>query len=193
MSMARLIHLLRHGPPRRTGLLLGHVDEPPLDADCPHMRQQVEGIAIASIVTSDLTRTALQAARLADHRQVPLTTDPRWRELNFGAWDGLASSDIDAEAMARFWDDPDGHAPPRGERWCDLRLRIAAALEEIPDGALIVTHAGAMRAAISVLTGLDHRQVWALDLPYRALLSLRIWSGDAIAGQIVGLRADQHP
>jgi len=33
------------------------------------------------------------------------------------------------------------------------------------------------------------RQGWAIDLPYGAVLSLRIWPGDAPSGQITGLRA----
>jgi len=60
-----------------------------------------------------------------------------------------------------------------------------------PGTAIVVSHAGAMRAAVSVLTGLDHRGVWAFNLPYGALLSIRVWRGEGsepASGQIVGLR-----
>nr|WP_275588934.1 histidine phosphatase family protein [Croceicoccus hydrothermalis] len=179
--------MLRHGPPVRTGLLLGHLDEPPLVNDCPVMLRRVADLRLRGIVSSDLRRARLQATHLAERCSIPLTCDPRWRELNFGAWDGLLSSVVDNAALSRFWQDPDGNAPPRGERWTDLCQRVDESLTGLATATLVVTHAGAMRAALSVLTGLDHHAVWAIDLPYRALVSLRIWSGDPPSGQIIGL------
>ena len=184
---ARVIHLLRHGPPLRTGLMLGHTDEPAMAADCPLMRGKVQPLAIAQVVSSDLVRATEQARTLANDHTVPLTLDPAWRELDFGEWDGRSADTIEQPDLARFWDDPNTNPPPGGERWADLCSRVAAALDRVQDRTLVVTHAGAMRAAFSVLTGLDHRGVWALDLPYRALLSLRIWPGSPISGHVIGL------
>ena len=42
---------------------------------------------------------------------------------------------------------------------------------------LIVTHAGAIRAALHILCGFGWRQLWAFDLPYGAAVSLRVWPG----------------
>jgi alpha-ribazole phosphatase len=190
---ARVIHLLRHGPVPRQGLLLGHLAEPALQPDCPLMRDRVRHLAIERVVTSDLTRAAGQAERLAHDLGAPLTIDPRWRELDFGTWEGQSPDSLDPAALGRFWDDPDHHAPPGGERWSDLRDRVAAALEAVHDRSLVVAHAGAMRAALSVITGLDHRGVWTLDLPYRALLSLRIWPGSPLSGQVIGLLTEAAP
>jgi alpha-ribazole phosphatase len=184
---ARIVHLLRHGPPVRTGLLLGHTDDPALDPDCPRMRARVAHLPIRQVVASDLTRASGQAAHLARHFGVPLRLDPGWRELAFGAWEGLDPEVLDSDALARFWNDPDNHPPPDGERWSSLCGRVGRALAALPADALVVTHAGAMRAALSVLTGLDHRGVWALDLPYRALLGLRIWPGPPLSGQVCAL------
>jgi alpha-ribazole phosphatase len=183
----RLVHLLRHGPPRRTGLLLGHTDEPAMTGDCPIIRDRTAGLAIRHVVTSDLCRARDQAAICARDRDVALTIDPAWRELDFGAWDGMAPGSVDPSALASFWDDPDAAPPPGGERWSTLRQRVSQALDRLDTATLVVTHGGAMRAALSVLTGLDHRAVWALDLPYRALLTLRIWPGSPIAGHVTGL------
>jgi alpha-ribazole phosphatase len=52
---------------------------------------------------------------------------------------------------------------------------------------LVVTHGGAIRAALADLCGFDRRQIWAFDLPYAALVSLRIWPGPKRTVQIVGL------
>lgn len=183
----RLVHLLRHGPPLRTGLLLGHTDEPALTANCPIIHSRVASLPIRHVVASDLRRASDQAATCARGFGVPLTLDPAWRELDFGAWDGLAPDSVDPSATTAFWSDPDANPPPAGEHWSDLRKRVAAALDRLETASLVVTHAGAMRAAVSVLTGLDHRAVWALDLPYRALLTLRIWPGSPLAGHVTGL------
>lgn len=184
-----MVHLVRHGPPRRTGLLLGHTDEPPADPAGGLKGCLPASLPVSHVVSSDLLRALAGAETLATMRGIDLCIDPRWRELNFGAWEALAPDALPSTTLARFWDDPDASAPPQGERWSCLRNRVAVALADVADASLVVTHAGAMRAAVSILTGLDHRQVWAFDLPYGALLSLRIWPGDEPAGQIVGLRA----
>ena len=183
----RIVHLLRHGPPERTGLLLGHLDEPPLVADCPIMLERARALPVRQIVSSDLSRTGLQAEHLAGHLGVPLTYAPCWRELDFGAWEGMAPDMIDPQALSHFWSDPGGNPPPGGECWPDLCKRVRSGLTDLETGTLVVSHAGAMRAALSVLTGLDHKDVWAIGLPYRALVSVRIWPGSPLSGQIIAL------
>lgn len=187
-----VIYLMRHGPPAQAGLLLGHTDVPPLVADCPFMLERARHVPVSRIVSSDLGRANRQAACLAQHLQVPLASDPRWRELDFGAWDGLAPEVVGEAALSRFWNDPDASPPPEGETWSRIRNRVAAALEGIEAHTLVVTHAGAMRATVSVLTGLDHRGVWALDLPYRALVTLRLWPGRPLSGQVIGLNTGRQ-
>ncbi|WP_225205612.1 histidine phosphatase family protein [Novosphingobium huizhouense] len=189
----RTIHLLRHGPPRRAGLLLGHRDEPAADPAGGLGGAVPAGLAMSCIVSSDLQRARTGAQTLAQQRGLALTIDSRWRELDFGDWDGLAPENLPAEALSRFWNDPEACPPPRGERWSALCARVAAALCDLPDDALVVTHGGAMRAAVAAVTGLDFRQVWAFDLPYAALLGLRIWpaaeAGAPPSGQIVRLHS----
>lgn len=182
-----VIHLLRHGPVEQTGLLLGHRDDPPINPDCPVMLERVRNLPIRRVVSSDLRRARLQAHNLAQHLEVPLSLNANWRELDFGAWEGLFPGAIEEQALADFWSDPDASPPPEGERWSVLCARAASGLATIGPDTLVVTHAGTMRAALSVLTGLDHRSGWALDLPYRACLTLRIWPGEALAGQVIGL------
>lgn len=182
------LYLLRHGSPETPGLLMGRTDGAPTSGGIAACIEQARGLEVEKIISSDLRR-AMQAARAIDaDLKIPVTVDPRWRELDFGDWDGLAPSGIVGDALMQFWDDPDGSPPPNGERWSVLVARVAAALGEISVPTLIVTHGGAMRAALAHLCGFDHSQAWALDLPYGALLSLRLWSGDPPTAQIIGLR-----
>ncbi len=184
-----LLHLLRHGAPETPGLLLGRTDAAPTPGGIAACVERARGLDVDAVIGSDLARCARAAEAIGTALARPVTTDPRWRELDFGAWDGLAPHTLDQAAMAQFWDDPDGHAPPQGECWSGIVARVTAALADLPPrDTLIVTHGGAMRAALRALCGLDHRMGWAFDLPYAALLTLRVWPGENLAGQVVGLR-----
>ncbi|MEH3103340.1 MAG: histidine phosphatase family protein [Sphingomonas phyllosphaerae] len=181
MSAARTVHLLRHGVTVRPGLLLGHVDvavTPQGIADCV---RNAAGATFTQVVSSDLSRAAACAAALG----APVQHDPRWRELDFGAWDGCDPATLPAETLAAFWRDPDANPPPQGERWSALVARVTAALADLPDATVVVTHGGPIRAALASACGFDARQVWAFDLPCAALLTLRLWPDTA---QIVALR-----
>lgn len=185
----RYVHLLRHGPPLRPGLMHGHNDEPPADPSGGLSGIVPSGLTVRHVVSSDLRRALAGAEVLSRELDAALTVDSRWRELDFGDWNGACPASLDCLALARFWEDPESNAPPGGERWSEIIMRVRAALAHLPADVLVVTHGGAMRAAIAALTGLGSRQVWAVDLPYRALLSVRIWPGEELSGQIVGLHS----
>jgi alpha-ribazole phosphatase len=185
----RLIHLIRHGEPEGAGRLLGRTDAAATAAGLASCVDQVEGLEVSAVLSSDLIRARASAEAVATMLGHVVSIDPRWRELDFGAWDGLAPTTIDADALGRFWNDPDANPPPGGERWSALIARVREALAALPDGpVLIVTHAGAMRAAMAALCGMDQRALWAIDLPYAALLTLRVWPSDPPSAQIVALR-----
>jgi len=189
VSGAFLLHLLRHGAPELTGRMLGRTDSPVTAGGLAACVARVKPLNFKQIVCSDLMRSQAIADAIGRERGLAPTTDARWRELDFGDWDGLAAAEIDAAALQRFRDDPDGEPPPGGERWSDLVARITHAIEDLaPETSLIVTHGGAMRAALKALCGFGFRELWAFDLPYAALVTLRIWP-DRTA-QIVALQTD---
>lgn len=184
-----VLHLLRHGEPEGAGRLIGHGDAAPLPSGVAACVARAGGLAVDHLVASDLSRARVAGEAIARANGIPLTLDARWRELDFGAWDGLATAQIDSEALGRFWADPDASPPPSGERWSALRTRVAAGIAALtPCPTLVVTHAGAIRAALAQLCGLDHAQSWTFDLPYAALLTLRVWPGATPSAQIIGLR-----
>jgi len=182
------LHLLRHGAPETPGLLMGRTDGSPTAAGIAACAAQAGGLGIERLIASDLRRSRDAGEVIGDAIGVPLAIDPRWRELDFGDWDGGPASAVDAQALGRFWDDPDTNPPPGGERWSALVARVSAAIADLsPVPTLVVTHGGAMRAALHHLCGFDQRQLWAFDLPYAALLSLRVWPGERRSAQIAGL------
>ena len=194
MSAFRL-HLLRHGAPEVPGLLLGRTDAAPTGAGVAACGRAVAGLSFDHLVCSDLARARVAARAIGAGRGLAPRIDPRWREMDFGAWDGLSPEAVPPASLSAFQTDPDASPPPEGERWSALVARVRAALAEGATGdTLIVTHAGAMRAALTVLCGFSYDQVWAFDLPYASLLSLRVWPGNPMPenpmmAQITGLCA----
>jgi alpha-ribazole phosphatase len=183
-----LLHFLRHGAPTRPGRLHGHGDAAPSKAGIEACVERVQDLAFTRIIASDLSRARRAAEAIAAPRGLPVHLDTRWRELDFGHWDGLSPSEVDADRLARFWADPEADRPPDGERWSQLMARVAAAVELLPaENSLVVAHGGAIRAALAHLCGFELPQLWAIDLPYAALLSLRVWPGPKPSAQIVGL------
>lgn len=181
------VHLMRHGAPQVPGRLLGHLDMPPREDGIALCVERAQRLSFERVVTSDLMRARAPGAIIAEARGVHHAVDPRWRELYFGAWEGVDPAALPEADLARFWDDPDAFPPPDGERWGDLCARVGDGLRALAEAALVVSHGGAMRAAMAELCGFDARQCWAVDLPYGAVLSLRLWPGERLSGQIVGL------
>ncbi len=182
------LHLLRHGAPETPGLLMGRTDGMPSAEGIAACTAQAEDLGIEHLVASDLRRSREAAEAIGAATGLPPTIDPRWRELDFGDWDGQPSSAVDPDGLGRFWDDPDANPPPGGEPWSSLVSRISSAISDLaPVPTLVVTHGGTMRAALHVLCGFDQCQLWAFDLPYAALLSLRVWPGERPSAQIAGL------
>ena len=177
------LHMLRHGAPVLPGRLMGRTDCAPTPDGIAACVAQAEDLGVEHVVSSDLQR-----ARAAAEAIGPTTIDPRWRELDFGDWDGLAPDQVDSAALVRFWEDPDTCPPPNGERWSALVARVSDAIDALaPVPTLVVSHGGAMRAALHLLCGFDQPRLWAFDLPYGVLVSLRVWPGDTPSAQIVGI------
>jgi broad specificity phosphatase PhoE len=114
------------------------------------------------VVASDLSRAADTARGVS--AQVSL--DPRWREVDVGAWEGLTREEV----LARFPDEvralQRGENVPigGGESWLDLLHRVRSALDDLKaqmaegERALVVSHGGVIHALVSSLMRLDDRR-----------------------------------
>ncbi len=111
--------------------------------------------AEALLLTSPLVRATATAAHFGSAR-----VEPRLVEMDWGAWEGRRLVELRAA-------DPAGLAalealgldlrPPGGERPRDVRERLAGLLGELAgaERAVLVTHKGVLRAALSLATGWD--------------------------------------
>jgi alpha-ribazole phosphatase len=183
MTITDLV-LLRHGAPELTGTLLGRTDSTPTAEGIARCVEAAGDIAFARVITSPLRRAQAAANAIATTSGADVRIDPRWRELDFGEWDGRTVAELTPDheaALTLFWLDPDLHPPPGGERWSALRTRVCDAIANlIAEGderpTLVVAHGGSIRAAVSVLCGFDFAHTMRLELPYAAALRLRVFA-----------------
>ncbi len=109
---------------------------------------------IASVVRSDLERVAETTAPVLERLAVPVEVDRRWREIDVGTWSGRTHEEVRALDPAGYQTWRTGGDPRRGggETDADLRVRVAAALEDLVGGSgtvLVVTHGGPVRHAVA--------------------------------------------
>ncbi|WP_239806129.1 histidine phosphatase family protein [Croceicoccus hydrothermalis] len=183
------LYFIRHGRTVGAGALIGHADPAPLESGTADCVEKCVGLYLNTVLSSDLMRACITAERIAAWHGIPVQSDPDWRELHFGAWEGQSPADLDNAALSRFWSDPDADPPPGGERWSALCDRVARALGRVGPETLIVAHAGSIRAALCRLCGFDYAQSWAIDLPYGVLVTLEVRRFEPGGARIMAL----HP
>lgn len=131
-------------------------------------RGRAQAAAIASVLSSipfghayasDLQRAMETARTILADRDLSLATDVRLREFDFGAWEGLTWPEIMArwpEFERRLPTQARLYQPVDGERFDHVVARVRAFFDELraritTGHVLVVTHAGALHAAMEVL------------------------------------------
>jgi 2,3-bisphosphoglycerate-dependent phosphoglycerate mutase/probable phosphoglycerate mutase len=129
-------------------------------------------IRFHAVVSSGLVRTDLLAATIAERQVRPpqQIVDPRWREADHGAWEGLTYAEVSARfaaLAAQRFADPWRSRAHGGESSGDLWTRVEAAWDDLlraHDGQriLIVTHATPIQLLLCALLGLPQTRYWQL-------------------------------
>lgn len=136
---------------------------------------------------SPLRRAQRTAEPCAEAAGVVATVDPRLREVDFGAGEGLTRAEMAQrfpDALAAFVADPAASPLPGGEDPVAVADRFTGCLHEIaaahPDGrVLVVAHSSALRLALCRLVGLplsEYRRVFP-TVRNTALTELRLRDG----------------
>ena len=105
------------------------------------------------VVSSDMER-AVETVQALD---LPFTTDPAWREMDVGGWDGLTNEEIGRQfadeliSLRRGEDVPLGGSgetiPQLVERVIEARTRVFDSLED-NQSALVVCHGGVIETVV---------------------------------------------
>ncbi len=118
--------------------------------------KSLAGADLATIFTSPLRRAVQTAQEVAAVTGAEVVTDEGFRETDFGAWEGLTFTEVRegwAEEMAAWMADPQ-IAPPGGESFADVAVRVTAALHRVLAGregqrVLIVSHVTPIKTLVA--------------------------------------------
>lgn len=168
-----MIALLRHGDTGFTGFR-GSLDDALTPLGWQQMEAACAGHGWAHIVSSPRQRCAAFARQLAAAHHCPLALDDRLTELHFGDWEGQTAAELmtrDADALGRFWQDPDRHPPPGGETMSRFSQRVLAVWRELAcvENCLVITHGGVIRRILCEVRGLPLSQLLTLEVPHASL------------------------
>jgi broad specificity phosphatase PhoE len=134
-------------------------------------------VPLAGIYASDLTRARTGAEIISRGRNLAPQTIPEFREIHFGAWEGLSFAEIaeryPADLQARFRD-LTSFRIPGGESLLDVSSRVLPRLNDLIAGhpqetLIIVAHAGVNRVILSEALGLSLDHLFRLDQNYGCL------------------------
>lgn len=126
--------------------------------------------AFAAVYASPLRRARDTAAVIAASHGLEVETDPAFKELGFGQWEGLTLDEARARDTAVYegWArTPHLISPPGGESLVQARERVLAGLERLratyPDGIVcLVAHGVPVRILILEVLGLPLERIWSL-------------------------------
>ena len=192
------IYLVRHGMPvgaDKGRRYLGLTDEPlctegKMQADnAGRMLSQLEPAGHIRLVSSTLTRSIQTAQIINEHLGCDfIETDDELREIDLGKWDGRYTEDIEREFPEEYaargadlWN----HRTPGGETFAETGARFRDALYEIvkwcgdDEAIVIVSHAGAINAGLSLMTDLTFEEARALKIPYAGIIAVHGTADDA--------------
>lgn len=144
--------LVRHGQTdwNVEGRYQGQAD-PPLNriglAEAEQAARKLAGEPLRAIYSSDLLRARQTAALIAQASGAPLRLEPRLREVNLGAWEGMLFDQIRANYPRELREreqNPLNSRPPGGETVEEVWQRARAVVSEISR-----RHAGEQVALVS--------------------------------------------
>jgi alpha-ribazole phosphatase len=190
MTSATLaVTLLRHGEVEGYAhAFLGERDPPLSAAGWSQMRAAIEAAGvpqITAIACSPRVRCRAFAERLAGEHRLELDVLPALAEMRFGEWEGLTNADVEArdpERLAAFRADPSRAGPRGGEPYLDFARRVREGFAAWTSGrrghALVVTHAGVMRALLADCLGLAPTRLARIALAPAATCRLSLADGE---------------
>lgn len=132
------------------------------------IRDQLKDMRFSAIYSSDLLRARQTAELIAEPLGLTVILEPRLREMNLGAWEGMLSSEIEAQyplGLAERIRDPFHARAPQGESPMEVAERVILAVDEIAekharDSVLIVSHGVSLAIIICHAQGIPLNKVF---------------------------------
>lgn len=182
---ARLL-LVRHGEVEAwaCGRVYGRLDPALSTEGLAQARAAAAAVSAerpSALVCSPSRRALETAAPIAAATGLVPEPDPRLREIEFGAFEGLTFAEAEARDPVtwREWMEHPGRVRfPGGECWEDVRSRALEVFEAIaaaPHAApvAVVTHGGVIRALLSEALALPAERTFRMEIAFGSLTIVR--------------------
>jgi broad specificity phosphatase PhoE len=172
-----MLVLVRHGRTlvNAEGRLLGRTDATLDEVGWLQARATAEVVGpVHRVVASPLARAQATAAGFG----LPVETDDRWVELDYGEWEGRPVREVAVNDWAEWRADLD-FAPPGGESLRQVGDRVRAACADLADDAMdrtvvVVTHVSPLKAAIAWALGVGDETSWRCFVAPGSISRVRI-------------------
>lgn len=170
----KTLYIVRHGETdwNKMGKYQGITDVPLNENGLNQAKacgEALKDITFDRILSSDLSRALVTAETIRGDRTTPITVDQRLRELNFGDWEAMLFSDIEARwpgLIDEMYLRPHLVKVPNGESFKDLQDRAWAGLEEFlnendeEEILLVACHGGTIRTLLCKLLDISISHCW---------------------------------
>ncbi|MGN4127913.1 histidine phosphatase family protein [Lysinibacillus sphaericus] len=171
------VRLMRHAPTKENleKRYIGWTDSPLIE---PSVIPTVD-TAVHKVYGSDLLRCRETAARYFP--QASYISDARFRESNFGDFEGKNYDELKSDTRYCAWlDDPIKTTPPNGEGFDVFCARVIEGFKALPKEAMdtvLVVHGGVIRALLVAFAPVE-KPFWSYNVPHDRMFTLR-FSRDA--------------
>lgn len=169
------IYLIRHTQTATSkGLCYGQTDVPLADSFFDDMREVLKKIPTQTCVFSSPLSRCMRLAQLISNE---IILDNRLLEIDFGDWENMPFSEIDVKELQRWTENFVEIAPPNGESFKQLYLRVENFWNDLLSlenkQVVIVTHAGVIRAILAKVLNLPLEKAFAFCVDFGSLHKLR--------------------
>lgn len=170
--------LIRHTRVLADGLCYGR-HNPPLAPSFAIEAEAVKARLAGAAPMAVYSSPAARCRALAEHFGWRPQYDARLQELDFGHWEGRAWEAIPRAESEHWMADFVHRAPPNGESYAALQVRVVACLSEIRqhgvEQAVVVSHAGVIRAALAWLHNIPLAQSFTqIHVDYGAVIDVTL-------------------
>lgn len=172
------IYIIRHGEtePNTRFACLGRLDVPLNEngrEQAAELTERIKSIDADKIYISPLSR-AYETIKpyCALHPEIPVITENGITERDYGEWDNMSFTEIEAADPARYaqWQDNfTGYRVPGGESSEEVQERVNESIDRITSEnegktVFLVTHLGTARQIISRLLRLSLEESWRFTM-----------------------------
>jgi len=128
---------------------------------------------------------------------MPVATTDHLLEIDYGEWEGMLTSDIEANYASHLNGHVDEADPPGGEQRSNLPVRAKAWIEESNianhgGDVVLVGHGGSMKGLVTALLGLPDEAMDTLTIDNCSITVIDITENPSHPNKLVTLNHTSH-